>query len=44
MKRTNFHLHESIRERLRVLGERLSRKPADLMRQAIEEFLKRNKG
>lgn len=43
MQRTNIHLPESIRERLRALAERLGYRPAELVRQALEDFLKRHK-
>lgn len=42
MKRTNIHLPESVRDRLRALAEKLGYRSAELVRQAVEEFLRRH--
>lgn len=43
MKRTNFYYHEAILERLKILAARTGHSVSELIRRAIEEYLKRNK-
>ncbi len=44
MKRTNIHLTDTVRERLQAMAAKGEKTVAALVRRAIEEFLKRNKG
>jgi len=44
MKRTNIFLPQPLIDRLKALGKALDVPMAELIRRAIEEFLKRNEG
>lgn len=44
MKRTNYYYPEQMLARLKTLSERMGVSVSELIRRAIDEFLKRHKG